>query len=75
MLNENIDGNTIFDLSASDVGRNFEPGRFSFYNSSQANVRYSGFTVEESKPVSEPAFGLGLGILGGVAFLRFWCRK
>lgn len=53
-----IDGETIFDVSGE-----FQPGRFGFYNLSQANVRYSGFTQEEtppSKSVPEPSSALGL---------------
>lgn len=56
-----INGNTIFDISGK-----FEPGHFGFYNYSQSNVRYSGFTQQETppaKPVPEPASTLGLFVL------------
>ncbi|HIK09131.1 MAG TPA: alpha/beta hydrolase [Oscillatoriaceae cyanobacterium M33_DOE_052] len=60
-----VNGQNIFDISGE-----FEPGRFGFYNYSQSNVRYSGFTETETlpaKPVPEPAsIGglLGFSILG-----------
>lgn len=63
-----IDGNTIFDVSGE-----FEPGRFGFYNYSQSNVRYSGFSQTETIPVPEPASTmglLGLSILVGGAKLK-----
>ncbi|MGK7904226.1 MAG: PEP-CTERM sorting domain-containing protein [Hormoscilla sp.] len=62
-----IDGNTIFDISADEVGGEFQPGRFGFYNFSQEAVRYSGFTQKDTSPtppeterVPEPSSVLGL---------------
>lgn len=69
-----IDGSTIFDISADEVGKEFQTGRFGFYNYSQPNVFYSGFTQEHTPPpetpsVPEPSSVLSLLALGafGVA--------
>lgn len=41
-----FDDEVIFDLRAEDVGmESFPSGRFGFYNYSQADVRYAGFTL------------------------------
>jgi len=67
-----VDGNTIFDVSADEVGGGeFQPGRFGFYNFSQANVFYSGLTQTDTPPeppetVPEPSSVLGLLGLGAV---------
>ncbi|MEM9541579.1 MAG: hypothetical protein AAGA60_19050 [Cyanobacteria bacterium P01_E01_bin.42] len=69
-----INGNTIFDISAKDAGYNkFKAGRFGFYNNSQGNVRYSGFTHVETPPESipEPSVTLGLLTLGLMSFGSF----
>jgi hypothetical protein len=42
-----IDGRKIFDISQSDAGVAFEPGRFGFYNYSQASVTYGDFSVQQ----------------------------
>lgn len=52
---------TIFDVNFTDLdaalqtelGGSFQSGRFGFYNYSQADVRYEGFT-EDSNPVADP---------------------
>lgn len=71
-----IDGNTIFDISANEVGEEFQPGHFGFYNLSQPWVRYSGFTQKKSPseaPISVPEPSLTLALLafgtGGLATL------
>ena len=69
-----IDGNTIFDISADEVGGEFLPGRFGFYNFSQEIVRYWGFTQKDTPPtpstppktVPEPSSVLGLFAFGAV---------
>lgn len=43
-------GQTIFDVAGS-----FPDGAFGFYNYSQAAVRYSGLTLENTPPVPEPS--------------------
>ena len=46
-------GETIFELDAADAGlASFPNGPFGFFNHSQANVRYSGFT-QNNPPVAE----------------------
>lgn len=41
-----FDNEVIFDVTAADAGMDsFPPGRFGFYNYSQAQVRYAGFTL------------------------------
>lgn len=41
-----FDNETIFDVTAADAGlESFPSGRFGFYNYSQAQVRYAGFTL------------------------------
>ncbi|MFN0182367.1 MAG: PEP-CTERM sorting domain-containing protein [Aquabacterium sp.] len=55
-----------------DVAGSFPEGRFGFYNFSQANVTYSGFTVENlPPPVPEPGtwalLAAGLATVAGVA--------
>jgi hypothetical protein len=52
-------GQTIFELS----GLSNTSGRFGFYNSSQADVRYQGFTEEIAPSVPEPGT-LGLMMAG-----------
>jgi Thrombospondin C-terminal region/Alpha/beta hydrolase of unknown function (DUF1400) len=66
-----IDGKTIFDVRGE-----FPEGRFGFYNYSQSNVRYSGFTKADIDPqppksVPEPASVFSLLAFGafGVSFL------
>lgn len=57
-----IDGSNIFDVSGS-----FSTGKFGFYNYSQSNVRYTGFTEEQSpSTVPEPStFAIfALGVIG-----------
>lgn len=48
---------TIFDVSPSDVAglNNFADGRFGFYNLSQANVSYQGFTQVVAPPIDSCA--------------------
>jgi hypothetical protein len=62
-----IDGTNIFDVSGS-----FNTGKFGFYNYSQSQVRYTGFTEEVSQSIPEPStlaiFALGLM---GLASRRF----
>lgn len=62
-----IDGTNIFDVSGS-----FSSGKFGFYNYSQSQVRYTGFTQEVSQSVPEPStlaiFALGVM---GLASRRF----
>jgi len=62
-----IDGTNIFDVSGS-----FTSGKFGFYNYSQSQVRYTGFTQEVSQSVPEPStlaiFALGVM---GLASRRF----
>lgn len=73
-----INGNTVFDISAKDAGYNkFKAGRFGFYNNSQGNVRYSGFTHVETPPESipEPSVTLGLLTLGLMSFGSFIKRQ
>ncbi|MEO5698241.1 MAG: PEP-CTERM sorting domain-containing protein [Burkholderiaceae bacterium] len=61
-----------------DVAGSFPAGRFGFYNYSQANVTYSGFTLEELPPpvvaIPEPAsyamLALGLTAVGWAARRR-----
>lgn len=66
-----IDGKNIFDVSGD-----FQPGRFGFYNFSQPQVTYSGFTQEETPPaksVPEPSSTLGLlafGTFGASSLLK-----
>jgi hypothetical protein len=65
----------IFNITPADVAglTEFQSGSFGFYNYSQANVRYAGFTEEVSDPVDVPEPGtiglLALALLGG-AFAR-----
>lgn len=41
-----FDDEVIFDVTAAEAGlESFPPGRFGFYNYSQAQVRYAGFTL------------------------------
>ena len=67
-----IDGETIFDISGE-----FESGHFGFYNNSQANVRYSSFTQEETPPekVPEPPSMLSLALLGLAGLGKLATRK
>lgn len=65
---------TIFDLSAADAGlASFEAGRFGFYNYSQANVRYEGFTEQAASVVPLPA-SLPL-LFGGLCALGLISRR
>jgi len=67
-------GQTIFDITPGDVGlTSFQAGKFGFYNYSQQNVLYQGFTSEVTPPdtdpvaVPEPASIIGLlgvGLIG-----------
>lgn len=72
---------TIFDVNPSDVAglSSFGAGRFGFYNHSQDNVTYRGFTEEdapENPVVPVPAsLPLLLSGLGGMGFLMRKRRK
>ena len=61
-INIAIDGDTIFDIDGS-----YAAGKFGFYNYSQPNVSYQGFT--QTTAVPEPAtmllFGAGLAAFAG----------
>ncbi|MGK7901872.1 MAG: PEP-CTERM sorting domain-containing protein [Hormoscilla sp.] len=81
-----IDGKTIFDISADEVGGEFQAGRFGFYNFSQGDVLYSGFTQNDIPPtpstpstppktVPEPSSGLGLLAFGAVGAGSLLKRK
>ncbi len=70
-----VDGKTIFDVSGE-----FQPGRFGFYNYSQSNVRYSGFTKADIDPqppksVPEPASVFGLLAFGAFGVGSLLKRK
>lgn len=54
----------------------FQTGRFGFYNYSQGDVRYQGFTLDAAPPlgIPEPATALLLG-LGGIALGGFASRR
>jgi hypothetical protein len=63
---------TIFDITPNDVSgvTAFLPGQFGFYNYSQRNVRYAGFT-QTAAPIPVPAaFPLLATALGGLIWLR-----
>jgi hypothetical protein len=66
-INIAIDGTTIFDIDGT-----YDPGRFGFYNYSQPEVSYQGFT--QTSAVPEPAtlllFGVGLATLAGGTLRR-----
>jgi len=76
-----IDGNTIFDVSADEVGEEFLPGRFGFYNLSQPKVNYYGFThqdipfIEEKVSTPEPSSVLGLLAFGAVSIAGLKRKK
>lgn len=63
---------TIFDISAGDVtvpaaalsGGEFKSGQFGFYNYSQSQVRYEGFTEQAAVPEPSVLAVLGLGVFG-----------
>jgi len=69
-------GETIFDISPADVPglTEFAAGRFGFYNYSQSNVTYQGFTEDVLPPDDLPEPGmlglLGLGLFGLVVARR-----
>lgn len=56
-----------------DVAGNFPDGAFGFYNYSQASVRYSGLTLENTPPVPEPATWAML--LAGFAAMGLLARR
>lgn len=52
---------TVFELTPDEVGlTSFETGKFGFYNYSQPNVRYQGFTQTPTASTPEPVTILGL---------------
>ena len=66
------------DVLELDISGTFPDGRLAFYNFSQGNVTYSGFTIDPAPPASpipEPSslalLGMGIIGLGGV----HWRRK
>lgn len=76
-----IDGSSIFDILNSDSGvpnqalsgGNFRSGQFGFYNYSQEDVRYQGFTQEDApstpnipEPTTLALIGAGLAGMGAL---------
>lgn len=69
-INISIDGNEIFNVAGT-----YADGKFGFYNYSQSNVFYEGFT-ETVSAVPEPStYALMIGGLGLVGFMAARRRK
>ncbi|NER34478.1 MAG: PEP-CTERM sorting domain-containing protein [Oscillatoria sp. SIO1A7] len=58
-----IDGQTIFEIDAEELGRNFDPGHVALYTASQKDVKFSDLSYEStaaSTSVPEPSSAIGL---------------
>lgn len=66
---------TIFDIDPSDVAgvSSFTAGRFGFYNYSQSDVTYQGFTAEDTPAVPLPAGAVLL--ISGIGAMALRRRK
>ena len=60
-----IDGQTIFEIGAEELGSNFEPGHVALYAASQKDVKFSGLSYESTAAsVPEPSSAIGLLAIG-----------